>query len=484
MISKTIEQIFLCFIQRNKMPPKRTQEEVALIFEQKGHKLVGEYTGRTYAMEFMCSCGGRGKASYSRLTSKSFAGCEECVRKKRGILTHEEAKEIFALKGFQLLSEYKSSSQKLEFVCSCGRTATVSNINKMRSPTFRGCPFCKVEGIKKTCLERYGSVTPLQAPEIREKIVAGWKEKWGVENPLQNPEIRKKCKETMLEKYGVENTMESAVLVEKTKKNNLEKYGVDNPMKVEKFREVFKKSLADKTQEQKDETSRKKERTMLERYGNINAMANPDIVKKQQETCEQRHGNKHPIRLEKFKEEYRLSCIQKYGVDNPMKLKETQLKSRETYKAKTGYDHPSQNPEVARKILKSSLRKKEFIMPSGSPFICQGFEPLALQLLLDEGIDEQDILSPSEQGIKIPYEFQGKSHMYHPDIFVPSLNLLIEVKSDWTFGGCGGKKKDEAERTLKKLAACREQGYNTRLYVFDKNNNLASFHERISPTNF
>nr|WQM87187.1 mutH/Vsr/archaeal HJR-like endonuclease [Marseillevirus cajuinensis] len=72
------------------MPPKKTQEEVSLIFEQKGYKLVGEYTGSACTMEFICSCGGRREASYSRITSKGFSGCKECVRKKRGILTREE----------------------------------------------------------------------------------------------------------------------------------------------------------------------------------------------------------------------------------------------------------------------------------------------------------------------------------------------------------------------------------------------------------
>lgn len=202
--------------------------------------------------------------------------------------------------------------------------------------------------------------------------------------------------------------------------------------------------------------------------------------KKRRKTSKKTCGQEFAVLTQKARDTYMSNTGYEYPFQNPLFQKE----AREIYKTKTGYDHPSQNPEVARKILKSSFRKKEFLMPSGTPFICQGFEPLALQLLLDEGIKEQDILSPSEQGIKILYEFQEKKRMYHPDIFVPSLNLLIEVKSDWTFGGCGGKKKDEEEKTLKKLSACREQGYNTRLYIFGKNNKLVSFSERISSTNF
>nr|WNL49837.1 endonuclease [Marseillevirus sp.] len=465
------------------MPPKRTQEEVALIFESKGCKLLSKYEGSYCEMTFQCSCGREGVATYSRLCSKTFAGCDECIRKKQGKINHEEAKEIFLRKGFELLTEYKNVKQKLEFICSCGEKAVVAGIWRARQKNWYGCPSCKAEGVKKTCLEKYGSTSPLHAPEIREKIVKGWEERWGTNNPLSNPEIREKCKKTMLKKYGVENTTQNTELKEKIRQRNIQKYGVSNPMKCETVKNKFKESISKKGIEEKEKTNQKRETTNLERHGSTNPMKNEEVIKRHKKSVDERYEGK-PEKLENANKKYKETCMKKYGVSNPMKLRETQLKSQATYKAKTGYSHQSQNPEVARKILKSSFRKKEFLMPSGTPFICQGFEPLALQLLLDEGIKEQDILSPSEQGIKILYEFQEKKRMYHPDIFVPSLNLLIEVKSDWTFGGCGGKKKDEAEKTLKKLSTCREQGYNTRLYIFGKNNKLVSFSERISSTNF
>nr|WRK65162.1 endonuclease [Marseillevirus futianmevirus] len=465
------------------MPPKKTQDEVALIFEGKGCVLLSEYEGSDCTMEFTCFCGGAGRTTYSRLTSNNFSGCQECIRKKSGKMTHEEAEELFRRKGCVLLTVYKKVQQKLEFVCSCGKESSVASILSVRRENWYGCKTCKAEGVKRTCLEKYGSTSPLHAPEIRKKIVEAWKEKWGVDNPLASSEIRQKCKDTLFKNHGVHNTMESAELKEKTRQRNIEKYGVSNPMKCEKVKEKFKEVISRKSVEEKETTKRKREASLLRKYGVTNPMKSEELLLIHKKSVEERYKN-NPEKLENANKKYKETCMKKYGVDNPMKLKETQLKSRATYKAKTGYDHQSQNPEVARKILKSSFRKKEFLMPSGTPFICQGFEPLALQLLLDEGIKEQDILSPSEQGIKIPYEFQEKERMYHPDIFVPSLNLFIEVKSDWTFGGCGGKKKDEAEKTLKKLSACREQGYNTRLYIFGKDNKLVSFSERISPTNF
>ncbi|BAU80161.1 MutH/Vsr/archaeal HJR-like endonuclease [Tokyovirus A1] len=465
------------------MPPRKTQEEVALIFEKKGCKLLSKYGGSNCNMTFQCFCGEEGTTSYSRLTTKPFTGCQECIRKKSGKMTHEEASNLFLRKGCRLSTEYKKAQQKLEFICSCGKKSVVASIYPVRREKWYGCPSCKAEGVKKTCLEKYGSTTPLQSPEIREKIIKGWKEKWGSDSPLGNPEIQKKCKKTLFENHGVHNTMESDEIKEKTRQRNIQKYGVRHPMKCETVKNKFKEAISKKSIEDKEKTKQKREITNLERHGSTNPMKNEEVIKNHKKSVDERYKGK-PEKLENANKKCKETCMKKYGVSNPMKLKETWEKSQKTYKAKTGYDHPSQNPEVARKILKSSFRKKEFLMPSGTPFICQGFEPLALQLLLDEGIDEQGILSPSEQDIKILYNFQGKSHMYHPDIFIPSKNLLVEVKSSWTFGGCGGKKKDEAEKTLKKLAACREQGYNTRLYIFCKNNKLVSFSERISPQNY
>ncbi|ALX27541.1 MutH/Vsr/archaeal HJR-like endonuclease [Golden Marseillevirus] len=427
-------------------------------------------------MLFKCRCGLEGKSTYKRVRQESFSGCQDCLRKKSGILNQKEAEEIFERKGFKLLSKYESHKQKLNFICSCGQESVVSSIRIARREKWYGCPSCIKKGIKRTCMEKYGASCPLQGKEIREKMVEGWKEKWGTETPVLNPEVQKKRRETMIERYGVEYTQQNAELRQKTKKNNIQKFGVDNPMKDQKVRETFKESVSKRTKEQKLETKKKRETTNLEKYGDANLLKNPEMSKRFKESIAKRDSDPEDVarRVKKGRE----TCEKRYGVSNPMMTKEVQQKSRESYKLKTGYDHPCHNPEVMSKILKSSFRKKEFVMPSGEKFVCQGFEPLVLKLLLSEGIEEEDILSPTEQGIKIPYFFEGKECVYHPDIFVKSLNLLIEVKSDWTIDGNGGKKPQERERTMEKLRACGRQGYNTRLYIFGKNKKLISLIEK------
>lgn len=67
----------------------------------------------------------------------------------------------------------------------------------------------------------------------------------------------------------------------------------------------------------------------------------------------------------------------------------------------------------------------------------QGYEALALQVLTDEGLPEHDIVVGKEVP-QIAYwdtcNFHpAKQRTYHPDIYIPSQNLLLEVKSIWTF---------------------------------------------------
>jgi len=57
---------------------------------------------------------------------------------------------------------------------------------------------------------------------------------------------------------------------------------------------------------------------------------------------------------------------------------------------------------------------------------CQGYEPFALHMLLDNGIDEDDIYT----GIDVPsikYHHKNKNCVYYPDIYIKSTNTIIEV---------------------------------------------------------
>jgi Uma2 family endonuclease len=43
-----------------------------------------------------------------------------------------------------------------------------------------------------------------------------------------------------------------------------------------------------------------------------------------------------------------------------------------------------------------------------------------------------DIFLNIERGPSLKYMYNGQNKVYHSDFFIPSLNLVIEIKSSWT----------------------------------------------------
>lgn len=53
---------------------------------------------------------------------------------------------------------------------------------------------------------------------------------------------------------------------------------------------------------------------------------------------------------------------------------------------------------------------------------------------------------------KIPYEFEGRSRYYYPDFYIEDLDLLVEIKSDWTW-------KQQLDLNIAKMTFTIQQGY-------------------------
>jgi hypothetical protein len=108
---------------------------------------------------------------------------------------------------------------------------------------------------------------------------------------------------------------------------------------------------------------------------------------------------------------------------------------------------------------------KGYILPSGKITIIQGYEPFALDILLKTYHEDQLFLEN-----KVPTILWTDSsniiHRYTADIYIPSENKLIEIKSNWTFKLAGINNKN-------KLAplACIAQGYTYEYWIFDKKGN-------------
>jgi hypothetical protein len=113
------------------------------------------------------------------------------------------------------------------------------------------------------------------------------------------------------------------------------------------------------------------------------------------------------------------------------------------------------------KCSKNAYKLKDYILPSGKIIQCQGFEHYALNDLLKEGIIEEDIVNGCKNVPEIWYnDINGKKHRHYVDIFIPSQNRCIEIKSTWTAET--GKDYIFLKQTAGKLL-----GYNYEIWVYN-----------------
>lgn len=95
----------------------------------------------------------------------------------------------------------------------------------------------------------------------------------------------------------------------------------------------------------------------------------------------------------------------------------------------------------------------------GTTWVCEGFERFFLKDLGLHGFSPLDVERPAP---RVPYVIRGRRRTYEPDFYVRSLNLMVEVKSEWTMR--------KAPRTNEaKWLACAAAGYGMLLLVYRGN---------------
>ena len=159
--------------------------------------------------------------------------------------------------------------------------------------------------------------------------------------------------------------------------------------------------------------------------------------------------------------------LEKYNVEYPMQSDICKTKFKQTCLEKYGVEYPHQVPEIAEKASKNSYRKKIYITPTGREIKCQGYEPFALDKLIQkDNISEDDIITGCKNVPTIWYDDeQGKKHRHYVDIFIPSQNRCIEVKSTWT----AQKKK---HIIYLKQEAAKQLGYNYEIWIYNAKKEL------------
>jgi hypothetical protein len=209
-----------------------------------------------------------------------------------------------------------------------------------------------------------------------------------------------------------------------------------------------------------------RKKTHLKNCGFSTNLKCPFTKEKIKKTNLIKYGYEHNSQSEMIKNKKIQTCKKNFGVDFPTQSKLVKDKSKQTSIQNYGVEHPSQNMDYVEKHYKTCYNKKEYILPSGKIIQTQGYEHFALdELIINEKIDESNIVTGCKNVPEIWYNDEsGKKHRHYVDIFIPSQNKCIEVKSTWT----AEKKKDNI---FLKQNAAKELGYEYEIWVYDSKKN-------------
>lgn len=109
-------------------------------------------------------------------------------------------------------------------------------------------------------------------------------------------------------------------------------------------------------------------------------------------------------------------------------------------------------------IIRGKYKQKEKTI-EGRKLLLQGYEPQAITYLLEHGFEFSDLRFESENKVPvIRYKYANKFRNYFPDIYCISRRLIIEVKSEKTFGLLDNTRRGFSMNCAKALA-CRAAGF-------------------------
>lgn len=183
-------------------------------------------------------------------------------------------------------------------------------------------------------------------------------------------------------------------------------------------------------------------KTCLERYGVDNTSKLIETHDKIKKKCLEKHGNENYRNVEQrdktilgreggyssIIDKYKQTCLEKFGVENA-----------------------SQCPEIFSKQQKARYEIHQF---RDTNLFYQGTYE---KDFLDKYYNKIEIVKIKE----IDYIYKNKNKKYFSDYYLPKYNLIIEIKSSYTF-------ERYKNKNLVKEKKCIELGYNF-LFIIDKN---------------
>ena len=251
---------------------------------------------------------------------------------------------------------------------------------------------------------------------VKHSVKISMMEKYGVENAMDLQSTKTKIKKTNLKKYGCENAAQSKMVKDKMKKTNIERYGVENVFQSEEKKAIIKKSN-------------------IEKYGCENPSQSDEIKAKKIKTSLKNYGVKNPMQSKIITDRIKVTNLERYGETSVMHI-----------------------AEIVDRAQKNAFKQKEYIWKTGEISLLQGYEPIVLKELEENGYTYKDVLTELTDMPYIEYFFENKKHVYFPDFYIPTENTIIEVKSTYTL------EKDWIQNQAK-FKATTDLGFNFQLEV-------------------
>ncbi len=312
---------------------------------------------------------------------------------------------------FKISDLKEVSNQRVDVICDiCSKEYNIQYCKYIKNIKRNGFYSCKECGLKK-----------------RSEIMK-------VNNLSLDPISQRKKKETFIKNYGVDNPSKSDLIKDKKIKTCLNNYGVENGLK-----------LRSKVKE-----------GMINKYGFEHALQSDYIKDKMYEKLIIKYGVNNISKLLDVKSKKEETCLKNNGVKNPSQNKEISKKQMVTYKSnyfeKYRVDHPMKRKDIFEKMLISSYK----IIYYNDELFAQG----TYELDFLNYCEERGIINLISNGPSLEYELDGKNHTYHSDFFIEKYNLIVEVKSSYTYN-------HNLDKNLAKERYSKLNGYNF-IFLIDK----------------
>lgn len=352
--------------------------------------------------------------------------CATCI--KPPSKEEQRVKERCVVLGYQFV-RFDRSCRRVAYLCECGAENQSHAANLLKPERKGQCPKCqgsksrtKIEdlrvlfeenGCELLDTEYKNKDTPLRfrCECGREGLI-----RYGL---LKRGARCRGCKSerarvTTREKYGVDNVSQVTEFKEKGKVTTLEKYGEDHCMKVPAIREQA-------------------EKTCLEKYGTRWAFTQPDVYEKAKSVMLERHGVEYGLQSKEIRKKCTETCQERYGVNRPMESEIFREKGKDTLEERYGVRHPLQHPPFFYKSMGSPNRGNKIYEREGKTWTVQGYEDRCIKDLINSGKAIDSIIVGTDGVPFCRYTFEEKGCMWYPDIWLSDEQIIIEVKSTWTY---------------------------------------------------